>query len=1469
MAATLRTFLSQDSMNVKMARQISKTYGTYSVSGKPWWQMAGCYWLKQAGYPCSVYGSSSGCTLGSGADEHSDDIRARPLASDYDATNIYVSLHTNGYGGNCNGTGCPRGTITYYDCSSEHASWCTVSQNLAGDIQNALVSTIRSYYDSGWTNRGTGNGNGNYGEIRIPNRAAVLIELAFHDSCTTDALALRDNWFRSVSMWGIYKGICDYFGDTPTWGFYSDELVSNTIPSTMNTGETKSVSVTFRNRGVLWTNARAYKLGAVGDSDPFTATTRQLISGEVGPNTTYTFTFNLTAPSTPGTYTTDWRMVRDGYTWFGATCSKAITVSGSDLQAPTVPQNLSATAVSPSQVNLTWSASTDNVGVTGYKVFRDSVQIGTSATASYSDTTATAATTYSYQVSAHDAAGNNSALSTAANVTTPAVDVIVDNPAAVLTGAWSTGTASTDKYGADYQFVGTAATETKSAKWTPTLTSGGTYNVYCWYTQGTNRSTVSPYTVSWNGGSQVVNVNQQTNGGSWRTLVSSKPFAAGTAGYVRLGNGTGVTGDVVVADAVRFATVSIDVTAPTAPSNLAATVISETQVNLTWTGSTDNVAVTQYRIYRDGSEIATSTTTSYSDTSCLPGNTYEYEVSALDAAGNESPLSNLVTATTEGDSTAPSTPTNLAATVLSQTEISLSWTASTDNIGVAGYIIYRDNEELATSATTSFIDTTCAPSTTYSYQVSAYDARMNESVLSEAVQATTQSNDTAAPTVPTELAATAVSGTQIDLTWVASVDNVAVTGYRIFRDNVEIATTADLSYSDTGRTPATSYGYKVSAYDAATNESAPCDPVSATTFDTIAPTTPSGLSATAVSGTQINLSWTGSTDNVGISGYKIYRNGVEFSSTGGTSFSDTTCAPATTYTYQVSAYDDATNESGLSNTAGATTFDTAPPTAPTNLAGTAISQTQINLTWTASTDNVGVTGYKVFRGGVQIGTSGTTSYSDTTCSSYTSYMYEVSAYDAAQNNSALSNQANATTLPYTDLILDNTVATFTATWFTSSSATDKYGTNYRYITTQPTETETATWTPDVDIAGYYTVYCWYPQGSNRSGAAPYTVYWDGSSQTVAVNQKSNGGSWRTLVSTKRFQAGTAGYVKLGNGTGEVDMSVMADAVRFLLISSDLTAPTVPTNLAATATSATQISLTWTASTDNVAVTGYRIYRNDVEVGTSATASYSDSGLTQYTTYTYKVAAYDAMANQSAQSSPDSETTWDGQAPTVPTGLTATAVGPQRINLAWTASTDNVGVTGYKIFRGGVEIATSATNSYSNGGLAPSTAYTFTVAAYDARNNTSAQSTSAGATTPAYQTIIMDNGVATWTGVWTTSTSGTDKYGADYKYASTAASEGKTARWTPTIVYAGNYDTYTWYSKGTNRATNSPFTVYWNGGSQTVAMNQTINGGSWRTLLTGKSFLAGTAGYVKLGNGTGATGKVVVADAVRYVQTSGN
>ena len=342
----LQQYLAQDGAVTKLCRCLNKSYGTHAGSGEPWWRVSAGYWLKLNGYPCSVYASSTGkCSLQeAGVSASSDSLRSRGLASNYDNTDIYISLHSNGYQGDCTGASCPNGTCTYYDTSTEHASWGAISKTLATAINTAIVDAIRNRYgDATWRNRGAIDANGGQAETRIPKRAAVLIELAFHDTCDRDGLYLQDNFFRSTTMWATYKGVCDYFGVTPTWDYYSCELVSHDIPSTMTPGQTVTAHITFRNRGVLWNDARNFKLGAVGDSDPFTATTRYNVGGEINPGANKTFTVTLTAPTTPGTYTTDWRMVRDGYTWFGPTLTRQVTVSsGGEIGHPAAwgPYNL-------------------------------------------------------------------------------------------------------------------------------------------------------------------------------------------------------------------------------------------------------------------------------------------------------------------------------------------------------------------------------------------------------------------------------------------------------------------------------------------------------------------------------------------------------------------------------------------------------------------------------------------------------------------------------------------------------------------------------------------------------------------------------------------------------------------------------------------------------------------------------------------------------------------------------------------------------------------------------------------------------------------------------------------------------------------------------------------------------------------------------------------------------------------------
>jgi chitodextrinase len=175
-------------------------------------------------------------------------------------------------------------------------------------------------------------------------------------------------------------------------------------------------------------------------------------------------------------------------------------------------------------------------------------------------------------------------------------------------------------------------------------------------------------------------------------------------------------------------------------------------------------------------------------------------------------------------------------------------------------------------------------------------------------------------------------------------------------------------------------------------------------------------------------------------------------------------------------------------------------------------------------------------------------------------------------------------------------------------------------------------------------------------------------------------------------------------------------------------------LTANAASPSQINLIWNAATDEIGVAGYRVYRDGALFATLGNVtSYQNTGLSAATTYSYTVQAVDAAGNASSQSMPASATTPatpDTSAPSTPTGLTATAVSSSRIDLTWTASTDNVGVTRYRLYRNGAFLTLLGNvTSYQNNGLSASTTYSYTVQAIDAAGNASGQSAPASATTP--------------------------------------------------------------------------------------------------------------------------------------------
>jgi chitodextrinase/tRNA A-37 threonylcarbamoyl transferase component Bud32 len=299
--------------------------------------------------------------------------------------------------------------------------------------------------------------------------------------------------------------------------------------------------------------------------------------------------------------------------------------------------------------------------------------------------------------------------------------------------------------------------------------------------------------------------------------------------------------------------------------------------------------------------------------------------------------------TTGGDSVAPQQPTGLRVTSRSQTAVSLDWNPSRDDVKVAGYIVERAGQRVGTTYTPGFIDVSLAANTKYAFTVTAFDAAGNRSPNSAIVSAMTLTvPDTASPTVPTGLHSTGRSNNTIVLAWAGSLDNIGVAGYDVFRDGSRVATVTQPNFADTHLAPASPHTYQVRAFDATNNASANSAPLTVATLSTEdrqPPSVPTHLVADPTGQTAINLSWYASTDNVGVTGYQVFRDGWLIQPALGTSFVDDGLSPGTRYTYTVKAFDAAGKVSAASAGASATTLD-APSGPPTDTPTPTPTQTQ-------------------------------------------------------------------------------------------------------------------------------------------------------------------------------------------------------------------------------------------------------------------------------------------------------------------------------------------------------------------------------------------------------------------------------------------------------------------------------------------------------------------------------------------------
>ena len=764
-----------------------------------------------------------------------------------------------------------------------------------------------------------------------------------------------------------------------------------------------------------------------------------------------------------------------------------------------------------------------------------------------------------------------------------------------------------------------------------------------------------------------------------------------------------------------------DSQAPSVPQGLTVTATNAGQVNLSWTASTDSggSGLAGYRIYRNGSTSALvslpASATSYSDTSVLPSTQYSYALQAYDEASNQSALSSSQAVTTPAIITVPAAPAGVIATAGDSGAL-VSWTAPANGGSpITRYAITSSPGGIIATVTGDLTSVTfggLANGVSYTFTVFATNAVGDGPQSAPSPPIMPAVSDQQAPSVPSGLALTAVSSTQINLSWAASTDSggSGLSGYRVYRNGSATALTTvaapATTFSDTSVSANTQYSYALRAFDGAGNQSALSGSQTATTPSTITvPSAPTGVAAAARDSSAV-VSWVAPANGGSqITGYTVTSSPGAVTVTVAGTFTTATVgglANGVSYTFKVFATNAIGNgpQSAASAPVTPAVSDQQAPSVPTGLALTAVSSTRIDLSWTASTDSggSGLGGYRIYRNGsttlLATVTAPARTYSDANLSPATQYSYAVLAFDGANNQSALSASQSITT-PSTTTVPGAPTAVVATAGDTSA------------------------------------VVSWTAPGNGGSPITGYTVTSSPGAITVTVGGNQTGATVTGLTNGAAYTFTVLATNAVGNGP--------QSAASAAITPSDQVAPSVPTGLALTAISSTRVDLSWTASTDtgSSGLVGYRIYRNGsttpLATVTAPVTTYSDTTVSPSTQYSYALRAYDGAGNQSALSTSQNITTPATiTVPGAPTGVTATA-GDTKAGVSWTAPNNGgSAITAYTVTSNpgaiAVVVAGSLTAATVNG-LTNAVSYTFTVVATNAIGDGPASAAS-NAVTPA-------------------------------------------------------------------------------------------------------------------------------------------
>jgi chitodextrinase len=454
-----------------------------------------------------------------------------------------------------------------------------------------------------------------------------------------------------------------------------------------------------------------------------------------------------------------------------------------DDTPPTAPSGLKAEARSANAVTLTWLASTDDDQVEKYEVSRGEKLIATVSKPGFIEERLSPTKEYCYSVRALDRAKNRSIAAGPSCVVVPDTTPPTVPADVSATGegehaiaiAWR---ASTDDVGVARYEVATVAEAPRSVGSGPQMTARddglAVGSRHCYGVRACDAA---------------------GNCSSW------SPQACAT---------------------------TPDLTPPTQPTSPAAAAASDTEIEVRWAAATDNVGVTGYEVLRGNEVVArTEAATTAREEGLHPAQHYCYTVRALDAAGNRSILSSKACATTP-DLTPPTQPGRPAVTPVSGTQVFIAWDAATDDVGVAGYEVYRGEALIAKVTATRAREHRLQPAREYCYTVRAFDAAGNRS--SPAGPFCTVTAKPSELSAPSDLRVRRISVMNVLLQWEPSEEKDVL--YRVYaQGNRDVGLTSGNTFTPSGRLGAEPNCFRVAAVDTTGRESSKSNEACATGAD--------------------------------------------------------------------------------------------------------------------------------------------------------------------------------------------------------------------------------------------------------------------------------------------------------------------------------------------------------------------------------------------------------------------------------------------------------------------------------------------------------------------------------------------------------------------------------------------------------------------------------------------------------------